>query len=169
VCDLLGVPSESARAALASFPGVERRFELQGAESGVTVIHDYAHHPTELEATLAAARQTYPGQRLWALFQPHTYSRTAALIEEFGQALAAADRVVLVPIYAAREVPMDVSSHDLATRLSARTRCHVVDSLEGAVETLGREVEAGDVVLVLGAGDIWEAGPLLLERLRAKR
>ena len=167
--DALGGDLEEAVEALAAFRGVGRRFERVGVQRGIDVVDDYAHHPTELEATLAAARQAYPGRRLVAVFQPHLFSRTAQHGDAMGRALAAADVVVVTEIYAAREQPMPgVSGRavaDAATRAGAQaTFQHDRDALGATVLGL---VEAGDVVLTLGAGDITRVGPELLGRLSA--
>jgi UDP-N-acetylmuramate--alanine ligase len=158
-----------AAAALAEFAGVGRRFERLGEHGGVAVVDDYAHHPSELVATLAAARQAYPGRRLVAVFQPHLYSRTAAHGQAMGEALAAADLVVVTEVYAAREQPLEgVSGRqvaDAARRAGANAR------FEPTRADVGRRVyEAlapGDVVLTLGAGDITRVGPELVRWLDA--
>jgi len=158
-----------AAAALAEFAGVGRRFERLGEHGGVAVVDDYAHHPSELAATLAAARQAYPGRRLVAVFQPHLYSRTAAHGEAMGAALAAADLVVVTEVYAAREQPMaGVSGRQVA---DAARRAGADARFEPTRADVGRRVyEAlvpGDVVLTLGAGDITRVGPELVRWLGA--
>jgi UDP-N-acetylmuramate--alanine ligase len=162
----LGGRPESAVAGLAAFPGVGRRFEVVGTRDGVTVVDDYAHHPTEIAATLEAARQAYPGRRVVAVFQPHLYSRTALHGEAMGRALAAADVVVVTEVYAAREAPLaGVSGRgvaDAAREARAGVRVVWVPSraeLAGRVSAL---VRSGDVVLTLGAGDVTAVGPALL-------
>ncbi|MEP6689435.1 MAG: Mur ligase family protein, partial [Gemmatimonadales bacterium] len=158
-----------AAAALAEFAGVGRRFERLGEHGGVAVVDDYAHHPSELVATLAAARQAYPGRRLVAVFQPHLYSRTAAHGQAMGVALAAADLVVVTEVYAAREQPMDgVSGRQVA---DAARQAGADARFEPTRADVGRRVyEAlapGDVVLTLGAGDITRVGPELVRWLDA--
>jgi UDP-N-acetylmuramate--alanine ligase len=153
---------------LARFSGVGRRFELVGEARGVTVVDDYAHHPTEVAATLAAARQRFPDARLVAVFQPHLFSRTATHGEALGVALSLADVVVVTDVYAARERPVSGVSgrlvHDAARRAGAET---VWVPERGAVsERVAELVRSGDVVLTLGAGDITAVGPQLLGRLR---
>jgi len=169
VVHALGGPVEPALEALAEFAGVGRRFERLGEAGGIELVDDYAHHPTELVATLAAARQAYPGRRLVAVFQPHLYSRTAAHGIEMGRALAAADVAVVTEIYAAREQPMPgVSGLQVAesARLAGAT-VHFAPE-RGKVSSLVRELlQPGDVVLTLGAGDITRLGPDLLAGLRA--
>jgi UDP-N-acetylmuramate--alanine ligase len=155
-------------AALATFGGVGRRFERLGEAGGVTVVDDYAHHPTEVAATLAAARQAFPGRRVVAVFQPHLYSRTALHGDALGQALAAADVVVVAPIYGAREQPVPGVTHDLVARGAIRAGAATVAVREraGLAGQVAQAVRAGDVVFTLGAGDVTRVGPELLERLR---
>ena len=165
VADALGVPMRVAKEALIGFRGVARRFEVKGEAQGVLVVDDYAHHPTEIRATLEAARTRYPGRPLWAVWQPHTYSRTRALMSEFVQAFQAADHVIVLPIYAARETDtLGVRSVDLVSRMThPDARCAL--SKEEAMVWLGTEVRPGDVVLTLGAGDGYLVGEWLLDVL----
>ena len=157
--------------ALAAFSGVGRRFERLGEAGGVTVVDDYAHHPTEVAATLAAARQAFPGRRVVAVFQPHLYSRTALHGAALGEALAAADVVVVAPIYAAREEPAAGGgvTHDLVARSAIRAGAATVAVRERADLTshVARAVRTGDVVFTLGAGDVTRVGPELLGILKA--
>ncbi len=167
--DALGGPLEPAAAALAEFAGVGRRFERLGEYGGVAVVDDYAHHPSELAATLSAARQAFPGRRLVAVFQPHLYSRTAAHGQAMGQALAAADLVVVTEVYAAREQPIEgVSGRQVA---EAARRAGADARFESSRAEVGRRVyeslKPGDVVLTLGAGDITRVGPELVRWLSA--
>jgi UDP-N-acetylmuramate--alanine ligase len=152
--------------ALAGFGGVSRRFELKGEVGGVRVIDDYAHHPTEIRATLAAARPL--GGRRLVLFQPHRYSRTRALAEEFGGAFADADRVWVLDVYGAGERPIEgvsgVTIVDSAARHGARHVTYAPDP-SAAVEALAQEARSGDVVLTLGAGDVGKWGEALIARL----
>ncbi|HXL08578.1 MAG TPA: Mur ligase family protein, partial [Gemmatimonadales bacterium] len=163
----LGADLERALAALAEFGGVGRRFERVGEARGVTVVDDYAHHPTEVAATLAAARQAFPRRRVVAVFQPHLFSRTALHGEALGRALAAADVVVVAPIYAAREQPLAGVSADLVARgaVGAGATTIAVRERAGLTERVVETVRAGDVVFTLGAGDITRVGPELLARL----
>ena len=165
VADSLDVPIHVARSALTEFRGVGRRFEVKGEIKGVTVVDDYAHHPTAIRATLVAAQQRFPGRRLWAVWQPHTYSRTKLLLKEFAQAFDLADHVILLPIYAARETDtLGVSSASVAAKMRhPDARC--ARSLDEALVWLGTEVRPGDVVLTLGAGDGGRVGEWLLEVL----
>jgi len=161
---VLGVEPEDAARALSTFVGVSRRFELKGEARGVTVIDDYAHHPTELQATLQAARERFPGRKIWAVFQPHTYSRTKALLADWAGALEGADQVVLLDIYAAREHDtLGVSSDDIAARM-ANWVLRVPTPAEAA-ERLAALVSEGAVVLTMGAGDVTTAGSRLLAHL----
>jgi UDP-N-acetylmuramate--alanine ligase len=169
VADHLGVPFQVTRDALTEFHGVGRRFEVKGEADGVLVVDDYAHHPTEIRATLRAARERFPSQNLWAVWQPHTYSRTRTLLDRFARAFDLADQVVVLPIYAARE-------HDTLGLTNAGVAAAIVhpdvrhaDSLDEAVVWLATEVCPGDVVLTLGAGDSDKVGKWLLEVLEGER
>ena len=165
VVDFLGVPFRVARGALTEFRGVGRRFEVKGEADGVIVVDDYAHHPTEIRATLQAARDRFPERSLWAVWQPHTYSRTVTLLADFVRAFGAADHVVVLPIYAARETDtLGVSSASVVAAMQhPDARC--ARSLDEAVVWLGTELQPGDVVLTLGAGDGYLVGEWLLEVL----
>lgn len=153
--------------ALEAFPGVGRRFERVGDAGGVTVVDDYAHHPTEVAATLEAARQAFPGRRLVAVFQPHLFSRTALHGEALGQALAGADLVVVAPIYAAREQPLPGVTAELVARGAARAGAPTLAVRErtALAERVAGAVRPGDVVFTLGAGDVTRVGPELLQLL----
>jgi len=163
----LGAPFDGLAAGLRGFRGVERRFERIGEARGVTVIDDYAHHPTEISATLAAARETFPGRRIIAAFQPHLYTRTRDFATEFGAALASADAVFLTGIYPAREQPISGVSASLieeALRKAGGTLTWRGDRPELAA-ALVAAAKTGDVVITIGAGDITKTGPELLDRL----
>src|SRR3989442_168519 len=160
----LGADLERALAALAEFTGVGRRFERVGEARGVTVVDDYAHHPTEVQATLAAARQAFPRRRLVAVFQPHLFSRTALHGDALGRALAAADVVVVAPIYGAREQPLPGGSAALVARGAVRAGA-ATGPLRGRgalTERVAETVRAGDVVVTFVAGGITRVGPELL-------
>jgi UDP-N-acetylmuramate--alanine ligase len=161
----LGADPAPALRALAEFGGVGRRFDRLGDFGGVTIVDDYAHHPTELRATLAAARQAFPGRRLIAVFQPHLYSRTAEHADAMGAALAAADLAVVTDVYPAREQPMAGVTGQLVADAALRYGAAVLYQPSRAA--LGRKLaellRPGDVVLTLGAGDI----TLLARELRA--
>ena len=164
----LGADVHAGAQALAEFRGVGRRFERLGEVRGVAVVDDYAHHPTEVAATLAAARQAFPGRRLVAVFQPHLYSRTALHGESLGKALAAADMIVVAPIYGAREQPLAGVTHHLVVRGATRAGAATVAVRDraGLTEHVARAVRDGDVVFTLGAGDVTRVGPELLLLLR---
>jgi UDP-N-acetylmuramate--alanine ligase len=163
----LGVTVEAMRPGLADFRGVERRFQRLGVAAGVDVVDDYAHHPTEIRATLAAARTAYPGRRIVAAFQPHLYSRTRDFAREFGEALAAADSVFVADIYPAREQPIPGVTAALIVDSTREAGGSVAwQGARGALSTeLARTVRGGDVVLTIGAGDITRTGPELLQAL----
>ena len=162
----VGVDFGLAAAALTRFRGTERRFEVKGHVSGVTVVDDYAHHPTEIETTLAAARLKYPGRAIWAVFQPHTYSRTAAFLDDFASAFGDADHVVVTGIYAARESStLGVSGAEVVKRM-IHPDARYVKTLGEAVATLLDRVQTGDVVITLGAGDSYLIGEHVLESLQ---
>jgi len=169
VLQALGADVQAGAEALSRFHGVGRRFERLGDAAGVTIVDDYAHHPTEVAATLAAARQAFPGRRVVAVFQPHLFSRTALHGEALGKALAAADVVVVAPIYAAREQPLAGVTHHLVVRGATRAGAATVAVRERAALTnhVARAVRDGDVVFTLGAGDITRVGPELLKMLGA--
>ncbi|HMA39397.1 MAG TPA: UDP-N-acetylmuramate--L-alanine ligase [Gemmatimonadales bacterium] len=153
--------------ALATFTGAARRFERVGEVSGVTVVDDYAHHPSEVRATLAAARQAFPGRRLLAVFQPHLYSRTALHGAALGRELAAADAVFLAPVYAAREQPLPGVTAELVAA-GARAAGAAPESVRERTELapcVARVARSGDVVLTMGAGDVTRTGPELLALL----
>ncbi|HEY7909172.1 MAG TPA: cyanophycin synthetase, partial [Thermomicrobiales bacterium] len=152
----------------ASYQGVGRRFEIVGEAADVTVIDDYAHHPTEVRATLAAARSRYPGRRIVAVFQPHTYSRAALYRREFATALSDADLAVVTDIYAAREPDTGiVHARDIAGAVAGGRGIYGGD-LETTVALVMERIQPGDVVLTLGAGDITTVGPAVLHLLASR-
>lgn len=148
----LGLSPQSAGTALGKYTGTGRRFEVIGKKKGITVIDDYAHHPTEIKATLAAARARYPKQRLVAVWQPHTYSRTKALLHEFSLAFEAADEVIVTEIYAARETKQNFSSAEVVKAMP-HPAAHFIASLEEATQYLLKHLRRQDILLVLSAGD----------------
>ncbi len=170
VVGALGGDRERAAAALGRFTGVGRRFERVGEVGGVTVIDDYAHHPTELMATLAAARQAFPGRRLVAAFQPHLFSRTALHSDAMGAALAAADVAVVTDIYPAREAPIPGITGSLVAEAAIRRGVRVIYQPIRAdvAETIRAVLEPGDVLVTLGAGDITRVGRELLPVLASR-
>lgn len=161
--DFLGIePSVTCRA-LAEFTGTDRRFEYKGCIGGVTVIDDYAHHPSEIRATLTAARQTRP-RTLWCVFQPHTYSRTKSFLEDFAKALCLADKVVLTDIYAARETDtLGISSETLQDRIRVHGKeCYYFPTFDEVENFLLENCINGDMLITMGAGDVHKIGENLL-------
>jgi UDP-N-acetylmuramate--alanine ligase len=166
------VPFDTIARALEAFTGVVRRFETKGDRGGVLVVDDYAHHPTEIAATLAAARQVYPDRRLVALFQPHLFSRTRDFAQEFGRSLAGADLAVVMDVYPSREAPMPGVTGELvagaARGAGARSVTYVADKKE-VVDALEKTLCPGDVLLTLGAGDVVRFGEEWPQRIGKRR
>ncbi|MGZ5565171.1 MAG: UDP-N-acetylmuramate--L-alanine ligase [Chthoniobacterales bacterium] len=163
----LDIPVDAIRAALDQFRGVDRRFQLRGTAAGVSVIDDYGHHPTEIKATLAAARQC-GFRKIHVIFQPHRYTRTRDLMEEFTTAFADADSLFLLDIYAASEKPIEgITGEILAQRIRDKSGNPVeyVSSVSDAVGAATKAAQAGDMILTLGAGSISQLGPMILEKL----
>lgn len=163
----LDVPLDLLRTGMAAFAGVERRFHVRGEKGGIVVVDDYGHHPTEIRLTLAAAKTVWPG-RLVVIFQPHRYSRTRDLLDAFAQAFEQADVLYVTPIYAAGEPPVTgVSGEALVERIRAagHPAVHWMEKTDLGVSQLIPELQSGDTVLTLGAGDIWKVGVELLESL----
>ena len=163
LADQMGVSMEHTRIGLEKFGGTKRRFEKKGEIGGVTIIDDYAHHPTEIEATLHAAHN-YPHKKLWCVFQPHTYTRTKALMDDFAKALTLADHVVLADIYAARETDtLGISSSMLAEKVNALGGCaDYFDSFDKIETCLLENCQPGEVLITMGAGDVVKIGEKLL-------
>lgn len=172
----MGISVQAVRAALAAFPGMHRRFERLGTRGHATIVDDYAHHPTEIIATITAAREAFPG-RIIAVFQPHLFSRTRDLLQEFARALMLADYVILAPIYPAREAPIPGITHQLLVEqihaIQPTFAAYSVASLEECVQILTQTIEnsagdeqsiplprlqSGDVIITIGAGDINSVG-----------
>jgi UDP-N-acetylmuramate--alanine ligase len=165
----LGVEFNTARNALAEFRGVGRRFEVKGVVGGVTVIDDYAHHPTEIRATLAAARRRYPGSDIWAMFQPHTFSRTRALLADFAGSFQDADHVVVTDIFRSRERDdPSINAGDIVKRMNHADARHV-PTLDDAADYLAQNLREGAVLITLGAGDGDLVGTKVLQRLNGVR
>ncbi len=163
----LEIPADVIREGLQSFSGVDRRFQLKGRQAGVTVIDDYGHHPTEIAATLAAAR-TCDFEKVHVVFQPHRYSRTRLLADEFTRCFENCDRLYILDIYGAGEEPIEgVHARGLAERIAAGGGPPVeyVGVMDAAVERAAAAARPGDVIITLGAGSIWQAGEQLLARL----
>lgn len=165
LADYLQLDMEAASHALKDFTGTDRRFEYKGSLDGITIVDDYAHHPTEITATLRAA-VNYPHKTLWCVFQPHTYTRTKAFLSEFADALSLADKVVLADIYAARETDtLGISSRDLQEEIVKKgTECHYFPSFEEIQNFILENCTAGDLLITMGAGDVVNIGENLLKR-----
>ena len=164
VADLLGLDVASAAQTLATFQGSGRRFEVVGEIGGVTLVDDYAHHPTEISATLAAARSRYPQHRIWAVWQPHTYSRTRLLADQFAESFTQADRVIVTEIYASREKKEEYSSALVAAMIKGSSAVFT-DTLEHTTDHLFAHLKPGDIVVVLSAGDADQINQQLLVKL----
>jgi UDP-N-acetylmuramate--alanine ligase len=164
----LEIPPDVIRQGLAKFSGVDRRFQQRGLEKGIAVIDDYGHHPTEIRATLAAARDCR-FNRIHAIFQPHRYTRTMHLMDDFARSFHGADYVYLLDIYAASEKPIEgVSAEILAEKMRGfgHRSVEFVGSIENAASAVAANAQDGDAVLTLGAGNVWQAGDKLLQKLR---
>ncbi len=160
----LGIDPAAAAAGLATFSGAARRFEAKGEARGVRVFDDYAHHPTEVAAAMAAARTVAAGNRVHVLFQPHLFSRTLEFSSEFAAALSLADSVRVLDIYAAREDPMPGVTSELITEKLAVPGGYAPDAAQ-ALQELARNARSGDIILTVGAGDVTRFGPVLVEVL----
>jgi UDP-N-acetylmuramate--alanine ligase len=168
VADHLRLDLRRARETLRHFQGVERRFQIKGEAEGVTVVDDYAHHPSEIRATLAGARRRYDGRRIWVVFQPHTYSRTKALMADFASAFGDADKVVVTAIYGAREQKdTSISAKDLVRTMTHPHAIHIA-GLSEVSAWVTDELERGDVLITMGAGDVWRVGEDVLASLQLR-
>jgi UDP-N-acetylmuramate--alanine ligase len=162
-----GLRLSQAAQILSQFKGVERRFEWKGEANGVTVIDDYAHHPTEIKATLVAARTRFTNRSIWVAFQPHTFSRTLSLLDEFAKAFDDADHVIIVDIFASREIDEGlVSSQEIVDRIS-HPDARYIGSLREAADYLTNHLSPSNVLITMGAGDGYQIGEWVLERLNA--
>src|SRR5258705_5082960 len=165
----LDIPVGSIRTALENFQGVDRRFQLHGKVAGISVIDDYGHHPTEIHATLAAARQC-GFRKIHVIFQPHRFTRTKVLMDDFIHAFDAADTLAVLDIYAASEMPIDgVSGEALAARIrdAGVVAARYVRSFPDAIDIITGQAQEGDMILTLGAGSVSQLGPMILESLQA--
>lgn len=164
VADLLDIPFSISGKGLSGFKGTKRRFEYKGRINGITVIDDYAHHPTEIKAALTAAKN-YPHREIWCIFQPHTYTRTKALFHDFADALSLADHIVLADIYAARETDtLGISSADLASELCGKgADARYLPSFDAIEDFCLENCQKGDMLITMGAGDIVNIGEALLK------
>lgn len=165
LADLLAIDDEITRKALLSFEGTDRRFEYKGKVNGFTIIDDYAHHPTEITATLTAAAN-YPHKKLWCVFQPHTYTRTKAFLKDFAKALCHADEIVLADIYAAREKDtLGISSTTLQQEIEKLGhKCYYLPSFEAIENFLLENCTKDDLLITMGAGDVVKIGENLLKK-----
>ena len=164
VAKLLNLPLEAAAIALGQFSGTGRRFEVRGEVNGIVVVDDYAHHPTEIRATLSAAKARYPSRRIWAVWQPHTYSRTRALFADFTTAFSDADEVIVTEIYPAREPKQNFSSKQVVD--SMLHPAHFIPGLPDVSNYLVSNLRPGDVLLVLSAGDANQVSTQVLNQLK---
>lgn len=164
VAATLGLSLQDAADALSRFTGTGRRFEVRGERGGVIVIDDYAHHPTEIRATLAGAKARYPNQRIWAVWQPHTYSRTQTLFFEFSRAFGDADEVLVTEIYASREARQGFSSAEVVSAMP-HSSARYTGSLENTKNYLLKNLRSGDIVIVLSAGDADQISTNVLKEL----
>jgi UDP-N-acetylmuramate--alanine ligase len=163
----LGLSVEQAAQALGQYQGTGRRFEVVGEAAGIVVIDDYAHHPTQIRTTLSAARQRYPGRRLCAVWQPHTYSRIRHLAADFSQSFGLADVVVVSEVYASRENrPEDGFGVENVMSLMQHPGKHFIPGLEAIAQFLSENLHSGDVLLVLSAGDADQISQHVLEALK---
>jgi len=160
----LEVSADRIAEGLANFNGVDRRFQLRGRANGVTVVDDYGHHPTEIAATLAAARECGYG-RIHVIFQPHRYTRTRDLLDEFSTAFTLADTVTVLPIYAASEEPIPGINAELLTARTQSTQAHYEPDFAGAIARVTKLAQPGDLVLTLGAGNVSQLAPQVLAAL----
>jgi UDP-N-acetylmuramate--alanine ligase len=170
VAHLLELPLADAADALGEFRGTSRRFDQRGEVNGIVVVDDYAHHPSEIKATLSAARDRYPGRRLWVVWQPHTYSRVRALFDDFVHAFMDADVVLVTEVYAAREAPPDDGfSAERLVAAMPRQEVYFYPDLARATRFLLDGLRPGDVLLVLSAGDADQISTDVLSRLSASQ
>lgn len=162
--DYMGVSLSAIQAGLGSFTGTNRRFEYKGLKNGFTIVDDYAHHPTEIQATLDAAAH-YPHKDLWVVFQPHTYTRTKALFNEFAEVLSQAPHIILADIYAARETDtLDVSSSQLAEAILKKgCDAQYLPTFEAIQDFITEHCKEGDLLITMGAGDVVNIGEALLK------
>jgi UDP-N-acetylmuramate--alanine ligase len=162
----LGIAFDDIQRALRDIEGVQRRLEVKGTSRGVTIVDDYGHHPTEIRLTLQTARQCWPDSRIVVVFQPHRYSRVAALFDDFTRAFYEADSVLVLPIYSAGEAPIEsIDGQSLCEEIREHGHKDVVfhDGHDAAVSHLKETLREGDVLLTLGAGDVWQVGEKLLD------
>jgi UDP-N-acetylmuramate--alanine ligase len=166
-CHRLNIGIEKIHSALKEFRGTKRRFEFIGLRRGAILIDDYGHHPDEIKATMRAARELYPEKNIWAVFHPHTFTRTKALLSEFSQSFSDADKVIVLDIYgSARETQGGVHSKDLVELINKydRGKSEYIPTIDVTVEFLRSSISKEDVVIAIGAGNVWE----VVEKLKEK-
>ena len=164
----LNIPFETIKSALETLEGVQRRMEVKGVAQGITVVDDYGHHPTEIKTTLQAVKESWPDKRIILAFQPHRYTRTRALFDEFSRAFYQSDLMVVMPIYSAGENPINgVDSSRLCEEIKAHGHKEVIcmDGMESTLSYLKDVLRSGDLLLTLGAGDVWKVGTAILKEL----
>ncbi len=167
LCAIYGLDLQKAAGALASFHGIDRRFEIIYNSPDLTLVDDYGHHPTEIRATLKAAREYFPGRRIWAVWQPHTYSRTQALLKEFSESFGNADELIITDIYAARESYTGFGIEDVMEKAKENhPSVHHTSTNKDTAALLAANLKKGDVVITLSAGDANQAAPMALEMLK---
>jgi len=167
VADQLGIPVQEAAGALGAYAGAGRRFEVRGEIAGIAVVDDYAHHPAKIRAALAAARSRYPGRRVWAVWQPHTYSRTHTLFDDFTTAFEDADQVIVTEIYAARE-PSETFSAAEVVQAMRHPAARFIAGLPDVSAYLLSHLQPGDVLMVLSAGDADQVSEVVLAALQER-
>jgi UDP-N-acetylmuramate--alanine ligase len=164
----LGIPFETVKAALETVEGVQRRLEIKGDVNGITIVDDYGHHPTEIKTTLQAAKEAWPNRRMVVVFQPHRYSRTRALFDEFTRSFYQSDVLLVLPIYSAGEKVIEgVDSGSMCDGIRQHGHKEVIckDTIAAAVNGLKDILVPGDILLTLGAGDVWKVGEEILREL----
>lgn len=164
VCHKLNIDLEKVREALKNFQGTARRFEYIGERNGAILIDDYAHHPEEIKATLKAAREIYPKKNIITVFHPHTFTRTKALLQEFAQSFDDTDKAIIIDIYgSAREVQGGVSSEELVNLINKynHNKAEYIPMIDGVIKNLKNKIGAQDVVISMGAGDVWKVASAL--------
>jgi UDP-N-acetylmuramate--alanine ligase len=162
-----GISINIIKNSLKEFNGTDRRFDIKGTRNNITIVDDYAHHPTEIRATLHAAKQ-FPHQKIWCIFQPHTYTRTRTLFDEFSEAFYDADNVIITDIYAAREKDTGlVYPTELVDSINKYSANAVYrNDFKGIANLIAQEAKPGDLVFTMGAGDVFKLGPMILNEIK---